>query len=750
MRKLTKKFYAILLTAAMAGSLIACGGEDAAPSGGSSENSTASDRSSEAESNAPSSTEEEKESKEDETAKENGAAFLYVATEGSDANDGSLEKPFATLSAAIEAARGIEGTVVINLRGGSYQATETIEMTEADSDLVIRSYPGETAEITGGTKIPFTAFSQVIDGEILERIDTVPSTLRDDGTPRPQGMDGYGLHINVLQADLKALGITDFGVVHDPDSQTGVSLMWEDSMMPLACYPNDGYLPVDNVFEKEAVEEGAVAPTIFTVQGLDGRYERWDQAEEVWVSGFTNSSYRTNTLSVEIDEEGKVSVPGGDSVRPSGDMGAKGIKIMNLMEELDAEREWYLDRETGYLYIIPPKDFGTGDELVFNNYKTDFLHITSAKNVVLQGLRFANTMSKAIVVEESDNIVIDACEFTDIGTQALGIYHSTNCGIRNSSIHNLASQAIGIVSCGDRKSLTSGGCFINNNLIELTCQKVADKYCIDINDCVGVTVSHNEIHDVPVWGIIYNDSNDITIEYNNLYKICHSGGDCGAIYCGRNWTTRGNVVRYNYIHGDLGTESYGVYLDDLHSSTEVYGNVFQKVQYGCRIGGGRDNKFINNLIVDCMFAVLANGDNMENPWCEEDGYLMERLREMPYTEGIWAERYPELVNILEDEPPRPKGNIITNNVQYLSDGRIQEYGGLLSDKRGMDDEFIEYSTIENNLTLDGTDSFANYALNDFTVLEGSELKTKLPEFEIIPFKEIGRQAYTLEDNYGKD
>ena len=112
MRKLTKKFYAILLTAAMAGSLIACGGEDAAPSGGSSENSTASDRSSEAESNAPSSTEEEKESKEDETAKENGAAFLYVATEGSDANDGSLEKPFATLSAAIEAARGIEGTVV--------------------------------------------------------------------------------------------------------------------------------------------------------------------------------------------------------------------------------------------------------------------------------------------------------------------------------------------------------------------------------------------------------------------------------------------------------------------------------------------------------------------------------------------------------------------------------------------------------------------------------------------------------------
>ena len=125
------------------------------------------------------------------------------------------------------------------------------------------------------------------------------------------------------------------------------------------------------------------------------------------------------------------------------------------------------------------------------------------------------------------------------------------------------------------------------------------------------------------------------------------------------------------------------------------------------------------------------------------------LMQVPYTEGIWAEKYPELVNILNDDRELPKGNIIKNNVQYLSGGRIQEYGGLLSNGAGMNEDVIKYGTFENNITLDGTGSFANYALNDFTVLEGSELKTKLPEFEIIPFKEIGRYGYTLEDNSSK-
>lgn len=749
MKKSTKKIYATLTAMAMVASLAACGSVEpffatALPglgmgSGGMMAPPAAT------EPPAPTDTPAEptdtpSDPTDTPTPGEEDKTVLYVATDGNDANNGSLDKPFATLSRAIEAARTVDETVVINLRGGSYKAAGTIELTEADSNLVIRSYPGETAEITGGTKIPFSAFSQTIDGDLLERIDTVPRWENWDGTMKPGGMDGFSLYINVLQADLKALGITDYGVVYDLDNERlGSSLNYNGEQMPLACYPNEGFLKVDNVDRNDQ-------ETVLTFNGLEERIQRWTQAKDVWISGRTDSSYRSSTLPVVVKEEGKIAIPSRDRVNT----GDARLKIMNVIEELDSPGEWYLDRDTGYLYIIAPKDFSVGEELVFSSFNQDFIKITGASNIVIEGIHFANTAARAINVKSSDSIVVNACEFNDINRQVMLVSESTNTGIQNSSIHDIGNQAITMLSCGDLQTLTPSNNFVKNTLIEKACQVDQGKYCIDINGCVGITVSHNEIHDVPIWGIIYNESNDITIEYNELYKMCYNGDDCGAIYCGRNWTTRGNVVRYNYIHDCLGSEMRGVYLDDLHSSTEVYGNVFQKVQYAVTIGGGRDNKVVNNLIVDSMFVVLTDNRGVGNPWIEEGGYVYNMLMAVPYKDGIWAERYPELVNILEDEPGLPKRNVIKNNVQYLSSGRIQEYGGLLSNGAALNEDVVKYGTVENNITLDGTTSFANYALNDLTILEGSELKAKLPEFEIIPFKEIGRYDYSLDDNYSKN
>ena len=123
------------------------------------------------------------------------AVFLYVATDGADTNNGTIDAPYATLPAAIAAARGIEGTVVINLRGGVYQASETITLTAEDSDLVIRAYQDEKVEFTGGNKVPYSAFSKVTDTAILNRI------IEKNGKDK------------VMQANLKDLGITDYGVM---------------------------------------------------------------------------------------------------------------------------------------------------------------------------------------------------------------------------------------------------------------------------------------------------------------------------------------------------------------------------------------------------------------------------------------------------------------------------------------------------------------------------------------------------------
>ena len=74
------------------------------------------------------------------TAGAEGATQLYVALDGNDTNSGSISAPFATLEAAKNAARKIDGQVIINIRGGQYPVTSTLELTAEDSNTTYRAY----------------------------------------------------------------------------------------------------------------------------------------------------------------------------------------------------------------------------------------------------------------------------------------------------------------------------------------------------------------------------------------------------------------------------------------------------------------------------------------------------------------------------------------------------------------------------------------------------------------------------------
>jgi len=60
---------------------------------------------------------------------------FYVAPNGSDAGDGSRAQPFATLARAQAAAQlavpTMAGDIVFNIRGGTYQLTQPLELTAA-------------------------------------------------------------------------------------------------------------------------------------------------------------------------------------------------------------------------------------------------------------------------------------------------------------------------------------------------------------------------------------------------------------------------------------------------------------------------------------------------------------------------------------------------------------------------------------------------------------------------------------------
>ena len=121
---------------------------------------------------------------------------FYVAEDGDDGDEGTRESPLGTIRCALEKARGLGGARII-LRGGSYELTETLNITKEhsgteESPLIIKSENGEKAVISASVRIPASAFRQISDGPMKDRLK---AEARD----------------RVLEADLKSLGITDLG-----------------------------------------------------------------------------------------------------------------------------------------------------------------------------------------------------------------------------------------------------------------------------------------------------------------------------------------------------------------------------------------------------------------------------------------------------------------------------------------------------------------------------------------------------------
>ena len=198
-------------------------------------------------------------------------------------------------------------------------------------------------------------------------------------------------------------------------------------------------------------------------------------------------------------------------------------------------------------------------------------------------------------------------------------------------------------------------------------------YCTAIHITgVGIHVAHNHIHDLPHTAIMYW-GNEHLIEYNHIHHVTLETGDAGAIYTGRDFTTRGNLVRYNYIHdtGGYGMGSMGVYLDDCVSGQTVYGNLLVRCHRAVMLGGGSDIRIENNVFVDCQPSIWldARGTDESPTWIHMVHNMMrERYEEMNPRQPPYSERYPELLALnletyfADKAPIPPLNDIVVRNI----------------------------------------------------------------------------------------
>lgn len=524
------------------------------------------------------------------------------------------------------------------------------------------------------------------------------------------------------------------------------SPMWcelfvNDRRMEIARYPDTGYLSTG-----EPVREGKTySPTaeetakyqnhpkfpgppgdiVKIDEATAKRTSSWKTLDDVWTFGYPFFGWADASSPVErIDpdtcemETRFVSNYGLREHAP--------YYFFNVFEELDTPGEWYLDRTSGMLYLYPESDLSTA-KINLSLLTENLIRFDHVSYVTLSGITFTGTRTDALNLT-GDHLLVENCKIKNVAGNAI-LLTGNDCTVRDCEISRTGHGGIRITG-GDRATLTPSGNVVTNNHIH----HIAEIYrtyrpAVQIAG-VGCLCSHNCIHDSAHMAIGFGGNNHI-IEYNEIYEVCQIADDSGAIYSGRDYTTCGNVIRCNFFH-DMRSEAdnhigiFGVYCDDNLGSCTIEKNVFLRCQSALLLHGGHDMTFRNNLVIEsCPKSQYSLRFHRYGYWTSlvNNGEHVQKLAKVPWEGDVWSKAYPHLREYLswdaETEQPYPHYGRLTGNI--LINHKPIDVNFDWRDPRWKD-------AVENNVET---------AVEDIRSLTWDNLHDLLPEFEEIPFDDIG-------------
>jgi len=362
--------------------------------------------------------------------------------------------------------------------------------------------------------------------------------------------------------------------------------------------------------------------------------------------------------------------------------------IQNHPSLLNAPGEWLFDAATKKISFVPPADMSPNKFMLSS--LPNLINVDAANHLTFKNISFEHSTGNAITIKNSNDVVLDQLDVNNIGGKGVLVTNGQNVQINNSKVHHTGGDGVD-VSGGDRKTLQASNHIIYNNHIHHTGTELLTSSPGIRLSGVGNKALHNLLEQGAAQGIILH-GNEHLIEKNELHHFCLQTADCGAVYTGQDWTERGNIIRYNYIHDIIGygmksvnveknqvlyetpSRGVGVYLDDGASGFEVSGNIFENVGWGVQIGGGRDNKITNNYFkisnnIDDLAIVIEDRSPI-NSW-ERNQKLLD---DSPYKLASWKQKYPELTALMNNKK-WPEGNKIERNifVTHNPDGKFSRY-----------------------------------------------------------------------------
>ena len=480
---------------------------------------------------------------------------IYVAPDGDDANDGSAERPFATIGRAQAVVRqkteaGLNDDVAVYLRGGTYYLDKTLRFGPKDGgtpqySVTYAAVQGQQATLSGGRRI----------GDWKR--------------------DGRG-----------------FWTVELPDVKAGKwffrQLYADGRRLPRGRYPEKGFLKIKGVSKDHT-----------KLQFTEPLPERDFGGRNTEVVVVQNWSIARELIARSKPEELTAETPIG-WVGHSHCLPKRGMSVFleNGLSLVTRPGQWYLDGKSGVLFYKAADDEDPNRRPFVAPMLDQLVDVEGTAEHPVRNLHF-----KGIALEHTNWLI------PEIGYDGIqACYHGTNvqeaacfavdvavemdycqgCTIERCRISRIGGSGIGIgAGCRDNRIV---GCVIHDvgaSGVNVGHMKVKDPLWADWSDprdvpadnevanCYihhcgadlwgahgifdamtrGTKIRHNEVAYIPYGGIAtgYVWSTDRTsqqgclIEYNDVHEVTLKLNDSGCLYT--LGFQPGSVIRGNLLHG---------------------------------------------------------------------------------------------------------------------------------------------------------------------------------------------------------
>ena len=453
---------------------------------------------------------------------------LYVSPSGSDHHPGTAEKPMATLEHAWKKASRQAGrrSITIYCEGTNYLSAPILITNETsgtpEHPIRFSSYPGQKAVISGSRILRNLCWKEYKNG--------------------------------IMQAQVEEELIPD-------------QLFVNGKKQISARYPN--FDPNIRIFNGYAAD--ACSPE---------RVKNWNNPAGGYLHAMHSREWGGYQYSIEgKDAKGELILKGGFQNNRQMGMHHTYRMVENIFEELDAEGEWYFDKETHTLYFYPPRELNLQTAL-FEVPQAENLFILKGKpgspvrHVSVDHLELTQTLRTfmktnepllrsdwkiyrggALVIENAEKCSVNGCYLHDIGGNAIFFSnYNRNHRVSQNHITRIGASAVCFVGSPDavRSPLFEYGksqtweqmdkgtgpltpdypsdCLVDDNLIHSIGETEKQGAGIQLSMSARITIRNNSIYDLPRAGINVSEGTwgGHMIEGNDVFDTVLETGDHGS------------------------------------------------------------------------------------------------------------------------------------------------------------------------------------------------------------------------------